>query len=229
VRGRDEKGEAVGFAVNIKRNKYNQKSGLIDRVACTHCGKSSHDVTKCFEIIGYPESWGRGVCGGRGGRSGVRGRGRGRTFVNAVQAENNSSQHNVGENSKSKFSGLTDAQMKQIIAIISQSNVSTSTGSDEKLHGKISKTDWLLDSGASHHMTGDLKRLQCVYQIPYVSVVLPNGDYTVVKQEGSVVLDEIVLNIVLYVPNLNCNLISSSKLIKDSDCFITFTNEWCVI
>jgi hypothetical protein len=64
VRGRDEKGEAVGFAVNIKRNKYNQKSGLIDRVACTHCGKSSHDVTKCFEIIGYPESWGRGVCGG---------------------------------------------------------------------------------------------------------------------------------------------------------------------
>jgi GAG-pre-integrase domain/Integrase core domain len=107
--------------------------------------------------------------------------------------------------------------------------VSISTGSDEKLHGKVSKTNWLLNSGAFHHMSGDLKRLQCVYQISSVSVVLPNGDHTVVKKEDSVVLDGIVLNRVLYVSNMNCNLISLSKLIKDSDCFITFANEWCVI
>jgi hypothetical protein len=81
--------------------------------------------------------------------------------------------------------------------------MSNSTGSDEKLHGKVSKTDWLLDSGASHHMIGDFKHLQCVYRIPSVSVVVPNGDHTVVEQEGSVILDGIALQRVLYVPNLN--------------------------
>jgi hypothetical protein len=53
---------------------------------------------------------------------------------------------------------------------------------------------------------------------------------TKVEQEGSVVLDEgLVFQRVLYVPTLNCNLVSLSKLISDSGCFVTFTDGLCVI
>jgi hypothetical protein len=70
--------------------------------------------------------------------------------ANAVQG-NNSAPSTIADNSQFKILGLTDAQMKQIIAIVSQSNVSSSNGnSDEKLHGKVLKTYWILDSGASH-------------------------------------------------------------------------------
>jgi len=43
----------------------------IDRISCKHCGKLGHEESNCFELVGYPASWGL-----RGGRSG-RGRGRG--------------------------------------------------------------------------------------------------------------------------------------------------------
>jgi len=34
---------------------------------------------------------------------------------------------------------------------------------------------------------------------------------------------------VLYVPNLNCNLISISKLCKQLNCVMTYFDEFCVI
>lgn len=89
---------------------------------------------------------------------------------------------------------------------------------------------WLLNSGASHHITRNLEYLQSVYKVTPSLVVLSDGTQTVAEQEGTVILEwGIVLKRVLYVPSLNRNIISLSKLIKDSNCFVIFTNEFCVI
>ena len=82
----------------------------------------------------------------------------------------------------------------------------------EKLSGHVS---WMLDSGASSHTAGDLTLLNKVEQIPPVAIRLPNGTYTMAKEQGSVALGHgLELKNVLYVPKLNCNLVSISKLCK---------------
>lgn len=207
-----------------------QKGGTSERMVCTHCGKTGHEISRCFEIIGYPEGWGHGGRSVHGGRGGGRSKGRGRASANSVQGTSVGPQNSSRDDSQLQILGLTSAQVKQIMAILANSSMSNSSGTDEKLHSKAYETKWLLDSGASHHMTGNFDCLQNVHQVTPSSVVLPNGDQTVAEQEGPVYLEGVVvLKSVLYVPCLNCNLISLSKLTKDSNCFVTFTDELCVV
>jgi len=49
-------------------------------------------------------------------------------------------------------------------------------------------------------------------------------------KKGTVVLDsKLSLKDVLYVPGLNCNLISIAKLVDDDTCEVKFTKRLCVI
>ena len=41
--------------------------------------------------------------------------------------------------------------------------------------------------------------------------------------------DKLILSDVLYVPGLNCNLISIAQLIEDLCCIVIFTRKLCVI
>ncbi|KAJ3684390.1 hypothetical protein LUZ61_013554 [Rhynchospora tenuis] len=228
VRGRDDKREAVGFAIQVNRSEMNQqKGGAGERPMCTHCNKPGHDVTRCFEIIGYPEGWVRGGRGARG-RGGGRGRGRGRVSAHAVHAT--AIESTASDATVPKLPGLSDVQMQQILAILQSSNHGTSSDTAEKLQGNLTNTAWLLDSGASHHMTGNFECLKNVHKIVPTSVLLPNGDQTFADLEGSVHLSEgLTLKRVLYVPCMNCNLISVSELLRDNNCFATFTHGLCVV
>ena len=97
----------------------------------------------------------------------------------------------------------------------------------ERLSDKVS---WMLDSGASCHMVGDISVMSNLKKITPVVVALPNGAYTIAQEQGSVTLDTgIKLNNVLFVPKLNCNLVSISKLCKELNCAVTFFDDCCVI
>ncbi|KAJ4812579.1 Retroelement pol polyprotein-like [Rhynchospora pubera] len=243
ARSQDEKNQVVSFAVQASKPRdMSNRAVMNEWPMCTHCGKTGHEVTQCFEIVGFPEGWGRGGRGnGRGGRNGGRGRGRGHASAHAVVGAVNSSVnapatgHNASgqgapSGSVQSIPGLSNSQVQQIMAILSNSNISNSGASNEKLCGKKSNLNWILDSGASHHMTGEFTYLQDVCDVAPSLVELPNGAQTVANQEGCVVLNGgLVLKRVLYVPTLKCNLISLSKLIHDNGCIVTFTNELCVI
>lgn len=89
---------------------------------------------------------------------------------------------------------------------------------------------WIIDSGASNHMTGDLKQLRDVREIPSCPVGMPNGVTSVAANDGTVALGKnLVLKNVLYVPNLQCNLISFSQLLDESIYHIQFTANLCFI
>ncbi|XP_021721976.1 uncharacterized protein LOC110689497 [Chenopodium quinoa] len=61
-------------------------------------------------------------------------------------------------------------------------------------------------------------------------VGLPNGAQALATKEGRVYLAKnIILGHVLFVPKLTCNLISVSKMIDDSRCFVYFTDSLCAI
>lgn len=90
--------------------------------------------------------------------------------------------------------------------------------------------DVIIDTGASHHMTGDISLLVDLKDIPSCKVGFADGSTTFAKKVGVLPLsDRISLLDVLYVPDLNCSLISVSKLLRNSNCFTFFTDTLCVL
>ena len=73
------------------------------------------------------------------------------------------------------------------------------------------KLNWIIDIGASHHMTGNLEYLTDLRNIMTCPIGLLNGKQAKALKERTVFLNEhIKLKNVLYVPWFNCNLISVS-------------------
>lgn len=132
----------------------------------------------------------------------------------AAHATHNGRSSNVPTDATqpSNIPGLSADQMQKLLNLLDSSSTS------KPLMGKTNKNNvsWLLDSGASHHMTGTLSLLHDCHDLPPSSVSLPDGVQTTAMSEGSVSLvSGLALGNVLYVPNLKCSLISISKLIFD--------------
>ncbi|KAJ3704814.1 hypothetical protein LUZ61_008519 [Rhynchospora tenuis] len=139
VRSHEDRRDAVGFAVQLNKGDSSSfKGGSSDRV-CTHCRKPGHEVSRCFELIGYPEGWVRGGRGARG-RGGGRGRGRGRMSANVVHA--NSAEPSTNDAAAPKLGNLSDAQVQQLVALLQSSKFNGSSDS-EKLQGPhFEDADW---------------------------------------------------------------------------------------
>ena len=101
------------------------------------------------------------------------------------------------------------------------------------LHALIAKSNfsavWVVDSGASDHMTGDtnlLTRFQPCKQNWMVRIA--DGSLSKVAEIGLVAVStNLTLNSVLLVPNLDCNLLSVSKLSTDHNCVVKFSQNQC--
>ena len=124
------------------------------------------------------------------------------------------------------INGLTGEQWQTLISLLNTAKL----GPAEKLYGKCPVFSWIVDSRAFHHMIAQLECFTDVCNIVDCFVGLPNGDQIVATKAGIVVVDgTLKLTNVLYVPRLNCNLISVSKLTKQNNCIVQFTDESCVI
>lgn len=142
-----------------------------------------------YEIVGYPEGW-----SDKNKATGGVGRGRQQAGHGRGSARANATSRTIGASSTASVIHLfSPEQWKAIAGLIGNSQVS-----DNKLNGKFDKTSWIIDTGATHHVTGVLSWLfdTMVIKCP---VGLPHGESVVA-----------ILKTVLYVPNLNCNLLSVS-------------------
>ncbi|XP_020679649.1 protein argonaute 1A-like [Dendrobium catenatum] len=92
-----------------------------------------------------------------------------------------------------------------------------------------STNDWILDSGASSHLTADVSNLQ--QPTPYQgndTVSLANGQHLPIHNSGQGILPlpesnrKLNLNNILHVPKLSHNLLSVSQLASDNDISICF-------
>ena len=139
---------------------------------CSHCHKSGHGEDNCFALTGYPEWWGDRPRGdkrreaGRGrGYSGGRGRGRGHRGThraNAALTNIWSSSSTVADaGGSSSFPGLSDEQWAKLKAIFGEPKEITDkmTGKLKNLYGTVTGSVWILDTGASNHMTGSIEEL----------------------------------------------------------------------
>ena len=81
-----------------------------------------------------------------------------------------------------------------------------------------------MDSGASDYMTEDTIIFDTYSSCPNnLTVRIADGSLSKVVGTGSVVLsNDLTLNSVHLVPNLDCNLLSISKLTKERRCVANF-------
>ena len=86
---------------------------------------------------------------------------------------------------------------------------------------------WILDSGASTHLSGKKDLFSSVtITSPLPKITLANGTQTMAKGIGSAYpLPSLLLTFSLYVPKSPFNLISINKLIHDLNCLITFSHS----
>ncbi|KMT16195.1 hypothetical protein BVRB_3g053540 [Beta vulgaris subsp. vulgaris] len=91
--------------------------------------------------------------------------------------------------------------------------------------------DWIIDSGASDHMTPHASCLTSAKPFTLLTEInLPTGATTKVSHTGEVYLNsELTLCNVLCVPNFHHNLLSVQRLIKDNNCEIQFYPTHCTI
>lgn len=174
------------------------------KVWCDYCHRPRHTRETCWKLNGKPENW----------------KARERSFPNANSAEQVS---------------LTKEQIDQLLKLVNHS----STPNCSLVHtGNLSTsflsltdhTPWIIDSGASDHMTSMSSLFHTYIPCPgNKKVRLADGSFTPIAGKGSVkISNAITLESVLHVPNLSCNLLSVSKLSRNSNCLVIFSPQKCV-
>ena len=98
--------------------------------------------------------------------------------------------------------------------------------------------NWYLDSGATHHFTNDMNNVNDAEHFAGNSkLVVGNGVGLCITHICSVVLrmldalnySDLKLNNILLVPKITKNLISISKLTKDNNVVVEFTDSFCFV
>ncbi|VFQ79417.1 unnamed protein product [Cuscuta campestris] len=155
VHGRDDRTDAVAFA--MQRPITSTGRGDPPLYSCTHCGKDGHSKDRCYQLHGYPPGKGRGR-GGVSGRGGSSGRGVSRGSSGGTPAVRGAGTptggaHAVGGGPSMNSSplGLTSDQFSRLLSMLDTSSTEKAAGGST---GESSSREWLIDSGASHHMTG---------------------------------------------------------------------------
>ena len=144
----DKPTDAVGFAIRMSAGHGRSQSTAHHRdkpdkshLHCTHCKKSGHLISRCFELIGYPDWWPnlskvQGNAAGRGNRTTTTGKGRGSNSARANATNSSSgftSQPPKGANSQQPPSQVfTPEQWKILAGFIGNTKVS-----DERLTGEF--------------------------------------------------------------------------------------------
>ncbi|GAA0141525.1 hypothetical protein LIER_02651 [Lithospermum erythrorhizon] len=126
---------------------------------------------------------------------------------------------------------LAPEQITALSSLLESSHHDTMIGN---LPGSVSGTSppraWIIDTGASHHVTGNYSSLSHLTTVAQCSIGLPNGHLAMATMEGRVLLPGgLVLHRVLYVPNFYCNFLSVPQLTADSNCHLRFTDSLCAI
>ncbi|KAI5417845.1 hypothetical protein KIW84_042459 [Lathyrus oleraceus] len=89
---------------------------------------------------------------------------------------------------------------------------------------------WILDTGATNHISFDKTAFLTCTNIIQVHVNLPDGSHITASMFGNVIVSPyLTLHNVLYMPNFHVNLISIIKLVSSNNCSIHFTVDTCQI
>lgn len=140
---------------------------------------------------------------------------------------------------------LTSAQYQQLLHLLktqpSDSDESLDAPTNNGATALLASTfcllannthSWIIDSGASDHMTFDLNLFESYHPLQHNehTITIPDGRHIAVKCIGTISLPSgIKLKNVLYVPQFRFNLISTHRLCQDLNCDVIFNSNGCFV
>ena len=168
---------------------------------CTRCDQTGHTKSRCYELVGYPEWW-------------------------------DHSRDSRKKNSK-KASTATIVETKtEDDSGEKSSALAAAAGNGGKvlnIFTHVSNSAWIIDSGATDHMTFDYRQVSPLKSSSQNYVSTANGTSILIIGEGSLSLTNTLnLDFVLVVPSLNYNLLSVSQITIALFCVVIFLSEFCV-
>ena len=104
------------------------------------------------------------------------------------------------------------------------------SGNPNKCLVSSSSFEWVIDPGATDHMTGNSSLFSTFQSQPSPSTVtLADGSHSCVLGSGTIVpTPSIPLTSILSLPNFSFNLMSVSKLTRALMCYISFLPDFCL-
>ena len=104
------------------------------------------------------------------------------------------------------------------------------SGNSNKCLVSSSSSEWVIDSGATDHMTSNSSIFSTFQSQPSPSIVtLADGSHSCVLRLGTIVpTPSIPLTSVLSLPKFSFNLMSISKLTRALKCYISFFPDFCL-
>ncbi|KAL8144834.1 hypothetical protein AgCh_003157 [Apium graveolens] len=196
---------------------------------CTTCKGKGHTAERCWTIVGFPK-WHSRYNPSEPNKSRLR-------QQNSTSRWSKFNAPKLAATARvqlpdSGTSGLlfSQQQLEQLAQLMQQGPVKNSDSYEEldvhfsgMISGHLSNNslDWIVDSGASNHMTPCLSLLSNTSSFAQShSINLPTGDSVVISHTGSVVvMPGITLKNVLCVPTFKHNLLSVQKLVQDNNSF----------
>ncbi|KZV53482.1 hypothetical protein F511_14848 [Dorcoceras hygrometricum] len=198
-------------------------------VVCEHCQKPWHTADTCWDLHGKPPNWKpksvrqKGGSGSRAYQSGL--------------------DEHINTEKSSGTASFSKEQIDQLYKLFQSTSFSPSVPGSCSIATKgtylqsvgfnvstITICPWIIDSGATDHMTGSSKLFHSY--IPCAGnqkIKIADGTLSAIAGQGTIVISQtITLHNVLHVPNLSCNLLSISKLTRDLKCTAQFSSNLCV-
>lgn len=180
---------------------------------CDHCKKAGHTKENCWVLHGKP-------CDYRQGRTPPQSK----DAMVAKKAEDPFTKEQI-LNKQSENSTSSQSQSVNQSSLTQIGNESFILLSHSELKGS-----WIIDSGASDHMIG-AKELLKDFQVLHTEMAVRTTDGRLSQVQGKgtcPVSSQVKLENVLFVPHLQFNLLSVSKLCRTLNCHAKFTFYSCV-
>ena len=221
------------------RNTYTDEK---DKLFCDHCQVPRHTRETCWKLNGGRGNRGRGGrggrFGGRGGRFGGRG---GNPRAHHTEVVDPSLVAPIVDGTPPPSSpALSSSELDTLRRLMTRLDTPTTASSSFAHSGNLatsvsaftsqSRLPWIIDSGASDHMTGS-SPVFSDYK-PYSrqdKVKIADGTVSSVSGKGLVrVSPSLSLSSVLHVPSFSNNLLSISRITRDQNCSVTFFPSHCI-
>ncbi|KAL5816220.1 hypothetical protein ACOSQ3_024598 [Xanthoceras sorbifolium] len=226
-----ENSAAEGSALFVKgnQNSFNDNKSRKNRPWCEHCKRLGHLKETCWKLFGKPLDWKSRFSKDSRGNTAT---GSENTATSSDNFQNQQADQNIfSREQMDLLQRLFNSQLSQQQPVIGTGSVAQKGTFLTALNAsKGLPKPWIVDSGASDHMTGDRELFyNFVPNHSNSNVKIADGSLSKVEGTGSITISpNLTLHHVLLVPSLDCSLLSVSKLTNDLKCVAKFSVNQCV-